>query len=241
MTKKNKKTKKVNEAIYDPGDTVPVRGVNGLDTDNHPLLAVKYAEEHGLGPNDTIINCFTPDEKKQLLKMCKNGEFNQLETAVIHYLMSEVATLEDLGAMIGAVSRRTHGEPTSKVGALKELNRILAVIAKRSKAKFGKEIDLKKAAKYMKEMKKIEAWRKKKERDAWHYANKVEREFWQNLKELRQEQSKHGLPTAKLMGYDEWIAAGKPKNTYPYPRKFAPMDKDISKMKQFGGSPDERD
>lgn len=56
--------------------------------------------------------------------------------------MSEVATLEDVGAMIGAVSRRTKGEPTSKVAALKEINRILAIVAKRSKAKFGKEVDL---------------------------------------------------------------------------------------------------
>lgn len=56
--------------------------------------------------------------------------------------MSEAATLEDVGAMIGAVSRRTKGKPASKVAALKEVNRILAIIAKRSKAMFGTEVDL---------------------------------------------------------------------------------------------------
>jgi len=73
---KTKKTKKLNEAIYDPGDTVPVRGPEVGDGADHPLLAVKYAEEHGLGPNDTIINTFTQDEKQQLLKMIKKGEFS---------------------------------------------------------------------------------------------------------------------------------------------------------------------
>ena len=74
--KKMKKAKKLNEAIYDPGDTVPVRGIDTGDGTEHPLLAVQYAEEHNLGPNDTIISTFTQDEKQQLLKMIKKGEFN---------------------------------------------------------------------------------------------------------------------------------------------------------------------
>jgi len=57
--KKMKKSNKINEAVYDPGDTVPVRGIDTDDGAEHPLLAVKYAEEHGLGPNDTIVNTFT--------------------------------------------------------------------------------------------------------------------------------------------------------------------------------------
>lgn len=75
-TMKNNKKNKLNEAIYDPGDTVPVRGLDVGDGAEHPLLAVKYAEEHGLGPNDTIINTFTQAEKQQLLKMIKKGEFS---------------------------------------------------------------------------------------------------------------------------------------------------------------------
>ena len=191
--KKSSKTKKiVKEAIYDPGDTVPVRGV---DPDgDHPLLAVRYAEEHNLGPNDTIIDTFTQAEKQQLLKMIKKGEFSQLEAAVLKALMSEAASLEDVGAMIGAVSRRTKGEPTSKPAALKEINRILAIVAKRSKAKFGKEVDLTKIPQYNREMKRLQAWRKKKAREAERYAKQQEREFYQILKELHREQSKLGLP-----------------------------------------------
>ena len=237
--KKIKKNKKINEAKFDTYDTVPVRDVDPASED-HPLLAVTFAEENNIGPDGSIIDLFTPDEKKKLLQMCKNGEFSQFETSVIHYLMSEAGTLEDLGAMMGAVSRRSKGEPMSKPAALKELNRILEIMSKRSKAKFGKAIDLKKIKSYQSEMKKITAARIKKQKEAKHYANKVEREFWQNLKELRQVQSQHGLERAKLMGYDEWIKQGKPKNTYPYPRKFAPMDKDISKMKKFGGVQDEK-
>lgn len=60
-------------AIYDKGDEVPVRGVDPSGDD--PMLAVTAAEQHNLGPNDTIINTFTPAEKTKLLKMIKNGEF----------------------------------------------------------------------------------------------------------------------------------------------------------------------
>lgn len=209
-------------AKYDKGDTVPVRGIDP-DAD-HPLLAVKYAEEHNLGPNDTIINTFTPDEKKQLLKMIKNKEFNQLEAAVLRALMSEAGTLEDVGAMIGSVSRKTKGAPTSKPAALKELNRILEIVAKRSKAKFGKEVDLKKLSNYKSEMKKITEFRRKKAKAAEKYAKEQEKEFYRLLKELHAEEDKHGIPRSK------W-----------YIRKFAPSNKDISKMPQFGGTLDQQD
>lgn len=76
MKKKNKRMKKLEEAAYDPYDTVDVRGVDVDNAEDHPLLAVKYAEERGLGPNDTIVNTFTQAEKEQLLKMIKNGEFS---------------------------------------------------------------------------------------------------------------------------------------------------------------------
>lgn len=217
------KTKKVKEAIHDPGDTVPVRGVEtGKDADNH-LLAVKYAEENELGENDTIINTFTPAEKTLLLKMIKDGEFTQLEGAILRMLMSEAGTLEDIGAMIGAVSRRTKGAATSKPAALKEVNRILQVVAKRSKAKFGKEADLSKIRDYKTEMKKIEEFRRKKAKEAEKYAKQQEQEFYKLLKELNQAQAEKGLPKSKY-----------------YVRKFAPADKDIGKMKQFGGTPDQK-
>lgn len=108
--------------------------------------------------------------------------------------MSEAATLEDVGAMIGSVSRRTGGQPTSKPAALKEVNRILGIVAKRSKAKFGKEVDLTKIPQYKREMKRITEWRKKKARQAEKYAKQQEAEFYKALKELHQEQSKRGLP-----------------------------------------------
>lgn len=73
-------------------------------------------------------------------------------------------------------------------------------------------------------MKRLQAWRKKKAREAEKYAREQEKEFYKVLKELHREQSKLGLPLSKY-----------------YVRKFAPADKDISKMKQFGGTPDERD
>lgn len=208
--------------IYDPGDTVPVRDVD--PNEDHPLEAITYAEEHNLGPNQTIIDTFTPAEKTKLLKMIKNGEFSALEGAVIKAIMSEQLTLEELGAMMGAQSRRTKGAPLSKPGTLKELNRILDIIAKRSKAITGKQVDLKMIPKYKAAMKKNYEFRKKKAKKAQVYANKQEQEFRKLLRELHAEQDKLGLPRT------EW-----------YIRKFAPADKDISKMKQFGGTPDSYD
>jgi hypothetical protein len=170
-------------AIYDPGDTVPVRGVEPDGED--PMLAIKYAEEHNLGPDNTIIDTFTIDEKKKLLKMIKNGEFSPLEAGVLRALMSEAATLEEVGAMIGATSRRSKGEPVSKPAAIKELNRILKIVGKRSKAILGKEVDLKQVAEWKREQKRLAAWRLKKAREAKRYAAKVVKEYWEGLKELR--------------------------------------------------------
>lgn len=220
-------------AIYDPGDTVPVRGVE--PGEDHPLLAVQMAEQNNLGPNDTIINTFTVEEKKKLLKMIKNGEFSQLEGAVLKALMTEVASLEDIGAMIGAVSRRTQGAPASKPAALKEINRILEIVAKRSKAKFGKAADLNKLKAYQREQKKLAAWRVKKAKEAERHARQVEKEFYQNLKELRATQKAHGLPQARQVDPEDWEPGS---GNVPYIRKFAKADADISKMKQFGGTPD---
>lgn len=217
-----KDKKEVKEAIYDPGDTVPVRGVDSGS--EHPLLAIKFAEENDLGPDDTIVNLFTQSEKQQLAKMIKKGEFSQLEAAVLKYLMTEEGNLEDVGAMIGATSRRTKGAPTSKPGALKELNRILELVAKRSKAKFGKAADLNQLKTYKREMKRVAEWRKKKAKEAERYAKQQEKEFYKLLKELHGVQKDKGLPQSKY-----------------YVRKFAPSDKDISKMKQFGGTPDNKD
>ena len=217
-------------AIYDPGDTVPVRGVEQGGDD--PLLAVKMAEMNNLGPNDTIVNTFTPEEKKKLLTMIKKGEFTQLEGAILKMLMSETASLEDIGAMIGATSRRTQGAATSKPAALKELNRILEVVAKRSKAKFGKAADLTKIKTYNDEMKKIAQWRAKKAREAQVYANKVEREYWKLLAELRRAQKKAGLKPARLVDPDDWKPGS---GDIPYIRKFV-KDKNVDTMKQFGGT-----
>lgn len=217
-------------AIYDPGDTVPVRDVD--PNEEGPLLAVTYAEEHKLGPNDTIINTFTQDEKQQLLKMIKKGEFSQLEAGIIRSLMSEAATLEEVGAMIGAVSRRTGGAPASKPAAIKEINRILKIVAKRSKALIGKEIDLNKISAYRREQKRLAAWRAKKAREAKRYANDVEKEYWKLLKELRATQKAHGLKPARQVHRDDWTPGS---GNVPFIHDFAAADKNIDAMPQFGG------
>lgn len=186
----------VKEAIYDPGDTIPPQGPDP-DSEDDPLYAVKFIEQSGLGPDDTVISMFTPDEKQKLIKMMKAGEFSRQEAAIIRLLMSECAkaeeikqmsdmqreaakgqlhigdpaTLDDVGVMIGSASRRSKGKPVSKVAALKEVNRIGAIVAKRSKAKYGKEIDFSNIPKFKREMQKNIEWKKKKAREAERYAN----------------------------------------------------------------------
>ena len=140
----------------------PPEGVDVSPDAAHPLEAVTFAEENSLGPNDTIINAFTGDEKVKLSKMIKHGEFSPLEGAVLKALMTEELTLDELGVMLGATSTRTKGQPMSKIAALKALNKILAVIAKRSKAKLGRAVDLSKIKAYKAEIKRQNAERRKK-------------------------------------------------------------------------------
>lgn len=224
-------------AKYDTNDTVPVRDIEvGVDSfgDEYdsPVLAIAMAEENKLGPNNTIVDLFTPDEKAKLNSMIKKGEFTQLESAVIHALMSEAATLEDVGAMIGAVSRRTKGKPTSKAGAIKELNRILQKIAAESKAKFGRTIDLNKLKKFEVLMKKSKVERLRKAREARRRANEAEKEYWRLLKELRATQKAHGLRVAKQVPRSDWEPGS---GDVPYIHDFAKADKNIDTMPEFGG------
>ena len=224
-------------AKYDTNDTVPVRGVEvGKDSYgeeyDHPLLAIAMAEENKLGPNNTIVDLFTPDEKTKLNAMIRKGEFTQLEGAVLHALMSEAATLEDVGAMLGAVSRRTKGKPTSKAGAIKELNRILQKVAEESKAKFGRAVDLNKLKKFDVLMKQAREERKRKAREARRRANAAEKEYWRLLKELREVQKAHGLNPARQVSRDRWEPGS---GDVPYIHDFAKADKNIDTMPQFGG------
>lgn len=116
--------------------------------------------------------------------------------------MSEELTLDELGVMLGAKSEKTKGQPMSKVAALKELNRILAVVAKRSKAKLGRAVDLTKIKAYRAEIKRQDAERRKKAAEAKKKAKAAQKEFWQLLSELNKEQRKHGLkPTRYDLAY----------------------------------------
>ena len=103
---------------------------------------------------------------KWLKRMIKHKQFSPLEGAVLKALMSEELTLDELAVMLGAKSERTKGEPMSKVAALKELNRILAIVAKRSKAKLGREVDLTKIKAYKAEIRRQDAERRKKAAEA---------------------------------------------------------------------------
>ena len=108
--------------------------------------------------------------------MCKHGEFNPRESAVLKAMMAtgdegEAFNFDELGVYIGAASPRTKGEPTSKVAAYKELNRILEVLAKRAHFQ-GKTFNLELFKKFkhdrnelIKKNKKLAAERKKKERE----------------------------------------------------------------------------
>jgi len=229
-------------------------------------LAVKAVEEAGLGPNDTILNTFNDAEKKKLDKMLsgRNSQFSRLEAGVIKMLMSDTCTLdelmdmcdavnkklprnpeaasrkagnaikaiqtrggdlEDVGTMIGSHSRRSKGAPVSKSAAIREINRILEIIAKRSKARFGKAIELQKIIDFRDWIRRTTAEKLKEYKKAQTqkriYANKVAKEFYKLVADLHRTQDRHGLPRSEY-----------------YIDKFAPQDKDISKMKRFGGTPD---
>ena len=170
---------------------------NDPDSDDHPLEAIVYAEQNNLGPNETIIDTFTPEMKVKLSKMIKHGEFTQQEAAVLQYLMGETATLESLAVMLGAKSERTHGQPMSKPAALKELNRILDVVAKRSQAKIGKRIDLSQIAQFKKAQKQQQIERNKEKREERKRAREAYKEFWRLQRELHQVQRAHGLPVTR--------------------------------------------
>ena len=170
---------------------------NDPDSDDHPLEAIVYAEQNNLGPNETIIDTFTPEMKVKLSKMIKHGEFTQQEAAVLQYLMGETATLESLAVMLGAKSERTHGQPMSKPAALKELNRILDVIAKRSQAKIGRRVDLSQIAQFKKQQKQQQIERNKEKREERKRAREAYKEFWRLQRELHQVQRAHGLPVTR--------------------------------------------
>ena len=140
----------------------PPRGPETGEGADNPLEAIAYAEEKNLGPDGSIVNTFTPDEKVKLMKMIKHGECNAMEGAVLKALMTEALTLDELAVTLGARSEKTKGEPMSKVAALKELNRIFAVVAKRSKAKLGYTVDLSKIKQFKAEMRRQEAEKRKK-------------------------------------------------------------------------------
>ena len=180
----------------------PSSGPEGVDVSpeglqDHPIEAITYAEERGLGPNQTIISVFTPDMKEKLKKMLKHGEFNKKEAAVLKYLMTEEGNLDDLSVMLGAASKRTNGAPMSKVAALKELNRILEVIAKRSYVKLGKRVDLSKIKEYKIAMRKADAERHKKQKEQKRLAREAYKEFWATLRDLNATQRKHGLKPSR--------------------------------------------
>lgn len=176
----------------------PAAGVEGTeDGGEHPLEAITYAEENNLGPNQTIIGSFTPEAKTKLEKLIKHNEFTPLEAAVLKALMSEEANLQDLGVMLGAKSKKTNGQPMSKVAAFKQLNRIFEIIAKRSAIKLGKKIDLAKLAEYKKAMKQAEIDKKKNAKDAKQKYKEAYKEFWTLLHELNQEQRAHGLKPSR--------------------------------------------
>lgn len=184
----------------------PRHDVDPADVENIPSDAEEFALANGLGPDDTIMSVFTPQEKERLLKAMKHGEFNPRESAVLKALMSageaegNAFNLDELGVFIGAASPRTKGQPTSKVAALKELNRILAVLAKRSYIKFGKKIDvdaLKNFQKVRNEMlranKAKAAERKRRIRAEQKRRAEAQKEFWKNLSELNRLQRSMGL------------------------------------------------
>lgn len=193
-------------------------------------LAIEYAEENNLGPNQSIVSIFSQDMKTKLKQMIRQGkDFNPLESALLKALMSEALSLDELGVMLGATSERTKGKPMSKVAALKELNRILDVIAKRTKLRYGISINVQKFAKSQQEMRRIareqhqkrmaakKEWRSK-QRELRARAAAAEKEFYQLLHELRAEQSANNLPHSQYR-----IRYKRPDNV------------DISKVRKYGG------
>lgn len=168
--------------------------VTGLDVDgDDPALADEFAKQNDIGDNETILTLFTPDEKLKLQKMIKHGEFNKTEAAILNALMSEVFNLDQLGVWLGVASPRTKGKPMSRPAVLKELNRILTVVAKRSKSKLGREVDLSQISKVKREIRASNAEKRRQARIKARERKRLEKEFWQAQNELNRVRRDHGL------------------------------------------------
>ena len=202
----------------DKNDKKPAFPKQGVDTSpegmqDHPLTAEEFAEKNGLDKNTPIETIFTPQQKNELLKMMKHGEFSPRESAVLKAMMAtkeegEPFNFEELGAFIGAASPRTKGEPTSKVAAYKELNRILNVVAKRAHFQ-GKTFNLElfkrfkhDRAEMIKRNKKLAAEQKKKQREEARKRADAQREFWRELSELNKLQRSMKLEPSR---YDKMM------------------------------------
>jgi len=200
MTPEDAKTKKAMDPnsrhahFKDKPDSVDTSAEGKKD---HPLTAIKYAEEKGIKDEDTIISTFTPKEKDDLLKLIKHGEFNAREAAVIKALICEAMSLEELGVYLGVASPKTKGEPMSKVAALKELNRILSVLTKRAYLKTGKKVDLKQIAVMKRKMKEEQAAKNKKAKELAKKRRDLMKEFWKELYALNKVQREHGLKPSR--------------------------------------------
>lgn len=181
--------------INSDGTGIPPKDVDPNGDD--PNIANAEAQKAGIDDNGTIVNTFTPQEKETLLKQIKHGEYSPLEAAVLRILMGEACTLEELGVMLGATSKKTKGAPMSKVAALKELNRILAIVAKRSKLKLGKAVDLTQISKVKREIRQQNAEKRRQAKEKEKYRREMQKQFWQELKELNKVQRQHGLKPSR--------------------------------------------
>lgn len=152
------------------------------------------AENVAKDENTSALVNLTSDEKDKLLKMCKHGEFNQRESAILKVLLGSEWNLNDIGAFLGAASPKTQGKPMSRQAALKELNRIESVVAKRFKQFHGKDIDLKKIPELKRQMKQQAADRKRSKQMEERKRKELMREFWKELKEVNRVRRSLDLP-----------------------------------------------
>lgn len=181
-------------------------GIESID-DNDVEAIDEFAGVRGIGKNETLLSGLDPEEKDRIVKMCKRKEFNPLESAMLKILMNTQLNLEDLGVFLGATSQKTGGKPMSKVAAKKELDRIIKVVAKKSKLKYGHAIDLNK----IKELKKALRIKQEKIAEDKRYYRQQMKEFWKNLKDLQATQRELGLPTTKA---DQFLKIGVNQREY---------------------------
>lgn len=161
-----------------------------LEQGYNPADAEKLAKDE----NASVLVNLTADEKDKLLKMCKHGEFNQRESAILKVLLGSEWNLNDIGAFLGAASPKTQGKPMSRPAALKELNRIENVVVKRYKQATGKDIDLSAIPKLKRQMKKNVADKKREKWTEERKRKELMREFWKELKEVNRVRRSLGLP-----------------------------------------------